>query len=187
MLTAPQLLIAFRAACAPAMFILACYGFPGPLLAGILAAAFVSDIFDGVIARRMGTSTPALRYADTLVDTVFYTTSGVALWILVPGAFDGAWPAIVALVTTHVSRATFELAKYGRTASYHMWSSKALGIVLASALGLSFALEHPTALLTFALWMGVINELEGFAASAILPVWRSDVPSLWHAAGRLSR
>jgi phosphatidylglycerophosphate synthase len=53
MMFAPQILIAFRAACAPLIFVLACFGFPGPLLAGVLVAAFLSDVIDGVIARRM--------------------------------------------------------------------------------------------------------------------------------------
>lgn len=70
-LSAPALLMAFRAACAPAMFVLACFGFPGPIVAAVLAAGFVSDVLDARLARRMGMATPALRYADTLVDTVF--------------------------------------------------------------------------------------------------------------------
>ena len=65
MISPPQILIAFRAACAPALFVLACFDFPGPVLAGVLVAAFVSDVFDGVLARRTGTADlpPLIRYA----------------------------------------------------------------------------------------------------------------------------
>lgn len=181
MISAPQILIAFRAACAPLIFVLACFGFPGPLLAGVLVAAFLSDVIDGVLARRMGTATPGLRYADTIVDTVFYVTAAVAMRLAVPGAFDGVRLLVVALIIVHVSRATFELTKYGRIASYHMWSAKALGLLLAVAMGYGFATGQPTLLFTCALWLGIANELEGFAASAILPAWRADVPSVAHA------
>ena len=81
-LSVPGLLVAFRALCAPAIFVLACYGFPGPLLAGILVAAFVSDVLDGHIARRQGTATPVLRYADTLVDTAFYAAAATVVRLL---------------------------------------------------------------------------------------------------------
>jgi len=42
----------------------------------------------------------------------------------------------------------------------------------------------PNLLLSWALWLGIVNELEGFATSAILPRWQPDVPSLVHALQR---
>jgi phosphatidylglycerophosphate synthase len=173
--------MAFRATCAPVMFVLACFEFPGTLLAGVVAAGFVSDLADAEIARRTRTATPALRYADTLVDTVFYASAAAAMAVAVPGAFDGAGTALMLFIILHVSRATFELAKYGRVASYHMWSAKALGALVAVAVAWSFMSGQPNALVTCALWLGIANEMEGFAASAVLPAWRPDVPSFLHA------
>ena len=184
MISAPQLLILFRAACAPAIFVLACFGWPGRVLAGVLVAGFLSDVFDGVIARRMGTATPTLRYADTLADTAFYIAAAAALAIAVPGAFEASWLPLVALVAIHVSRATFELTKYGRIASYHMWSSKAFGLLLVVALTYGFVTGVPNPLVAWAVWWGIFNELEGFATSAILPAWVPDVPSVLHAYRR---
>lgn len=177
MLSAPEALIAFRVACAPAIFVLACFGFPGPLLAGILAGAFVSDVFDGVIARRLGLVTPALRHADTLADTFFYIAAAIALRVAVPGVFAGAGLPVVLLIAVHVSRTTFELAKYGRIASYHMWSSKLLGVLMVTAMTIVFVTGRPNVLVAVTLWVAIANELEGFVASVILPVWTADVPS----------
>ena len=154
------------------------------MLAGVLAAGFVSDLLDAGLARRLGTSTPSLRYADTLVDTVFYVSAAAAMAVAVPGAFDGAGLWLVALITIHVSRATFEMTKYGRVASYHMWSAQALGVLLAVTMAWTFVAGRPSPLLPWAIWLGIANELEGFAASAILPAWRSDVPSVFHAYRR---
>ena len=78
-LSTPELLIAFRGVCAPAIFVLACFHFPGAVLAAVLVVAFLSDIFDGVIARRQGTATAELRSADTIVDTVFFVSAAIAL------------------------------------------------------------------------------------------------------------
>ena len=181
MLRAPALLIAFRAACAPAIFVLACFDFSGVILSAVVLAALVSDVLDGVIARRTGTATVGLRSADTIVDTVFYAAAGIALKVAVPHAFHGLVVPLLGLIIVHVSRTTFELTKYGRVAAYHMWSSKVLGLVVAAALLLSFLLERPTLLLPCALWLGIANELEGFAASVLLRGWRVDVASLVHA------
>jgi CDP-diacylglycerol--glycerol-3-phosphate 3-phosphatidyltransferase len=180
-MSAPQILMAFRAACGLVIFALACFEFPRPILAGVLAAGFLSDLIDGRVARRMGLVTPSLRYADTLVDTVFYMAAAGALAVAVPVAFEGTGVLLVALTTIHVSRGTFEMTKYGRIASYHMWSAKALGVVLAAAIGYGFATGRSNLILTGAIWLAVVNELEGFAASAVLPEWRADVPSIVHA------
>jgi CDP-diacylglycerol--glycerol-3-phosphate 3-phosphatidyltransferase len=188
-LSPPQVLIALRAVAAPAIFVLACFGFPGPVLAGVVLAAFASDVLDGIVARRLGLATPRLRHADTLVDTIFYAAAGVALRIAVPAAFAGlAWPLSL-WIAVHVSRTTFELSKFGRVTAYHMWSSKALGLVIVLTMTMVFLTGRPSWLVAVALWMGVLNELEGFWTSAILRVWVADVPSLVHALrrGRLAR
>ena len=170
-----------RAACAPGMFILACFGYSGSLLAAILCAGFLSDIFDGVVARRTGTVTAALRRADTLVDTGFYAAAAVALSIAVPRAFEGAGLELALLVAVHVSRATFELAKFGRLSAYHMWSSKALGVLLVTTMTAAFVSGRPNVLIVATVWLAVLNELEGFVASVVLAAWTADVPSVLHA------
>lgn len=104
-LSAPDVLIVFRAACAPALVVLACLGFPGPRLA----------------------------------------------------------------------------AKYGRIASYHMWSSKALGVLIVITMTSMFIAGRPNVLVAVTLWAAVANELEGFLVSVSLPHWSVDVPSLVHA------
>lgn len=181
MLSAPQLLIAFRAACAPAVFVLACFGFSGGVLAAIVVGAVVTDVLDGIIARRTGTATDALRHADTVVDTFFFAAAGISLRVAVPDAYDGLWLPLIALIVVHVSRSTYELTKYGRLAAYHMWSSKALGLLLVSALATAFVTGRPTPLLAAGLWFGILNELEGFLTSLMLARWRCDVPSILHA------
>ena len=159
--------MAFRAACAPVMFVLACFEYPGLLIAGVLAAGFVSDMVDARLARRMGMMTPSLRYADTLVDTVFYVGAAGALAVAVPGAFEGAGLPLVALIIIHVSRATFEVTKSRADhVASRMWSAKALGAPLAAlAVAVSLATGESNILLTCAISLGIGNELEGCAAS----------------------
>ena len=181
MISAPQLLIAFRAFCAPLLFVLACYDFPGAILAAIVVSASVSDILDGAIARRTGTATPALRYADTVVDTIFFVAAALALRVAVPHAYQGLWLPLILLIVVHVSRSTVELVKYGRIAPYHMWSSKVLGLLLVAALVAAFLTGERTTLLGVSLWFGIANELEGLLASMLLAEWRSDVPTVFHA------
>jgi phosphatidylglycerophosphate synthase len=55
----------------------------------LFVVAFVSDYFDGVIARALNVVTRRLRQADSLVDTVFYVVLAVATWTLHPEVLGG--------------------------------------------------------------------------------------------------
>ena len=181
----PRALVAFRAACAPLIVILAWQSPSRELLAGIFAAGFASDVFDGVLARRYGTSTSALRHADTLADTLFYAAAAAAVALRVPDAFAGLRVSLALFVTVYAARAVFEVARYGRVASYHMWSARLFGLLLAAAFEVALVTGRPSPLLTSALMVGIENELEGFLASSILPSWQADVPSIVHAIRRV--
>ena len=62
-----------RLALAPAALVaLAHIDVAGLVLAAALLLGFLSDVLDGVVARRAGAVTPFLRRLDSSVDTVFY-------------------------------------------------------------------------------------------------------------------
>ena len=56
-------------------------GWSGVALASIVVSALVSDIFDGVLARKWQCDTAGVRLFDSMADTVFYVSVGVALWV----------------------------------------------------------------------------------------------------------
>ena len=76
--------------------------------------------------------------------------------------------------------------KYGRKASYHLWSAKAWGVALFAGATALLSFDGGSAWFALMLWPGVIENLEGLAVTAILPTWTHDVPTLIHAV-RLPR
>ena len=72
---------------APVMLLLAWY-YPRPMLFGVcLILAFLSDVFDGILARRLNVATPGLRRLDSIADSTFYVAAlssklwGIGLFI----------------------------------------------------------------------------------------------------------
>ena len=110
-----------------------------------------------------------------------YAAAMLTFWITVPDACEAVGLPAVLFITFHVSRVTFELTKFGRPAMYRMWSGWLFAALLTAGLVYGFAVGQSTALLDWAFCVGMAHELEGFAVSAILPAWRADVPSVWHA------
>jgi len=177
----PSALIAFRGILGPVVLLCAmCYP-EKPIFVGCLVAALLSDFFDGVIARRLGIATAVLRRMDSLADTGFYVCSTTAAFLLYPEILGGyVWP-LAALAVIEGARYVFDFWKFGREASYHMWSSKAWGLLLFATFVslLGFGVGGP--LIPLAIYWGIVADIEGLAISIRLRVWRPDVPTFWHA------
>ena len=177
----PWALVWLRLLLAPAMLLLARY-WPEPLAFGAcLVLAFLSDIFDGVLARRWGSVTPALRRVDSLVDTLFCLAALGAVWIRHPETVRDAAVLLGVLLALEALRYVVDWAKFGREASYHMWSARLWAAVLYTAFFMVLVEGQGGAWVTAALLLGIVSDLEGLAVSLLLPEWRHDVPSLVHA------
>jgi len=183
---APAALVAFRLCCAPVLIVLERLGASGRVLAAVVFLAFLSDIFDGIIARRVGVATANLRRADSIVDAFFYLAALAVLFLRAPNAVRAGGPGIVALVLLEVTRLLVERYKFGKMASYHMWSAKAWGVALWLGFSEAFISGHAGPFFWAAIGVGIVADLEGLASSFILSSWHHDVRSIWHAV-RLQR
>jgi CDP-diacylglycerol--glycerol-3-phosphate 3-phosphatidyltransferase len=177
----PLLLTALRIALAPVIVLLALVRPSSFAFALCLTAAFLSDIFDGVIARRLGVATPALRRLDSAADSVFYIAALYAVWHLHPSVIRERFAALGVLAFLEVARYAFDLAKFGREASYHMWSSKLWGIALFAGFFSALVSGSSGVFVSLAIYVGIVADIEGLAISLILREWKSDVPTVVHA------
>ena len=126
----PVLLTTLRALLSPVVVLLSLYAPLPDAFAACLVLAFLSDIFDGVLARRLGVATANLRRLDSAADTLFYAACAFAAWHLYPSAITERWVPLVVLAALEVARYAVDFLKFQREASYHMWSSKAWGAAL---------------------------------------------------------
>jgi phosphatidylglycerophosphate synthase len=149
----------------------------------ILAMGFVSDICDGIVARRFGVATAGLRRLDSAVDTVFYLAAAACAWRLQPESILSHRWLIGAVIGTLVANLAFEYWKFGREASYHAWLAKAWGASLFAALILLFVAGDDR-LLTIALAIGLASHIENFLITLRLPRWEHDVRSVFTIARR---
>jgi CDP-diacylglycerol--glycerol-3-phosphate 3-phosphatidyltransferase len=169
-----------RLALAPALVVLARTGASGLLLAAALVAGFVSDVLDGVVARRAGVVTPFLRRLDSGVDTVFYLGVAYAAWHRHPDALRALAVPILIVIAAEALNYLVAYARFRREASYHARSARLWGLLLFLALLVLLATGRPT-LLPVALAVGMLAEAETFAITLVLRGWRHDVPSVWNA------
>jgi phosphatidylglycerophosphate synthase len=170
----PLTLTTLRLLLAPFALILSSRSVTGWIWVIILVIAFLSDIFDGVVARRLGVATAGLRRYDSATDTCFYLAMLWAAWKQHPEALrEHAW-GIGAVVVLEVTRNAVDLIKFHREAAYHMWSSKLWGVAnflcFAALLGFSATWGLPLAIV-----VGIYSQTEGLIASMVLTRWTRDM------------
>jgi phosphatidylglycerophosphate synthase len=186
----PWVMAAARAALGPVLIAGAACSWNGFALAGMVVGALVSDIYDGVLARRWRCDTAGVRLFDSMADTVFYLCTAIALWVSEPRLWRSYGGLLIVLLGMEAARFAFDLVKFGRPASYHSYLAKLWGLVMAAGVIAVFALDRSNVLVPVALVLGILCNVEGLAMSAALPVWRKDVKTLaaaWRIRGEVMK
>lgn len=174
----PWLMAGTRAVLGPVMILGARTQWNGLTLAALVVTALLSDIFDGVLARRWKCDTAAVRLFDSMADIVFYAGCAIALWLRYPGIPRDLAMPIAAVVALEALCLGVSLVKFGKLPSYHSYLAKMWGLVLASALVAAFLTKPTAAWIVPALVLGALSNMEGIAMSLIMPMWRQDVKTL---------
>lgn len=177
----PACLVALRLVLAPGLLAAALLHVPSPWLALLLTVAFLSDVFDGISARRLGVATAGLRLADSHTDVVFYLCVLASVWILNPAVLWQVRWVFLALVVVQLASWILDRMKFGRPTALHSYSAKAWGISLFLAALAVFCRYREATFIWAALVVGFISNAEDIAIKLVLPVWTHDVGSIWHA------
>jgi phosphatidylglycerophosphate synthase len=174
----PWAMAAGRGGLGPVLIAGAVGSWNGFALAGIVITALVSDIYDGMLARRWRCDSAAVRLFDSMADTVFYLCTAAALWVYQPQMWYHYAGLFVSLLAFEAARLALDFLKFGKPASYHSYLAKTWGLVMAIAVVGVFASHHENALVPLALVLGILCDLEGLLMSLIMPVWRKDIKTL---------
>ncbi|TFI51098.1 CDP-alcohol phosphatidyltransferase family protein [Mastigocladus laminosus UU774] len=143
--------------------------------------AFLSDIFDGVIARRVGVSTAELRQADSWADVSVYVCIAASGWLVYRDIVIAYRLPLLMVIFAQLLWWIVNLVKYRKPASYHTYSAKFWGITLFIAIVALFGFDYAGIILWFSCIVGIIHTIEEIAMTLILPVWTHDVLSIFHA------
>jgi phosphatidylglycerophosphate synthase len=177
----PWALIGLRIVGCPLIVVGARRGMDGRWLGAVVVAALLSDIYDGVLARRWGSETSALRMSDSIADTVFYLGVVAVLWLREPQVLRGNWRLLAGLFALEGFRYIFDFWKYRKAASYHSYMAKTWGLLIAVAVVGVLSFDGLRPLIWVALIFGIVVNLEGLTMSLMLPRWQNDVKTLGQA------
>jgi phosphatidylglycerophosphate synthase len=179
----PYLLIAFRLVLGPVMIAITYnYGATARLvLFAMLLLGILSDIFDGIIARKHNISTATLRRMDSQTDLVFWVCAGWCAWLLNPEIIIANKYAIITIFVMEGLTYLFSFLKFGKETCTHALLSKLWGITLFAAFTSIIGFGYGGVFLAMAITFGIISHIDVYLIILFLPQWTHDVPSAWHA------
>lgn len=151
-----------------------------PFFVAAFVVAFLSDIFDGVLARRWGVSTAGLRQADSWADVCLYSCILVCFWRVYPNVAIAYRLPLLAIGLAQLLWLLVGLVKFGQPASFHTYSAKFWGITLGVAIVMLFGLGSAAGL-GLAIGVGILHSAEEIAMMLVLREWQHDVLSILHA------
>ena len=182
-----NLLSGFRLLAVPPLLVLSWTNRPTPFLV-LLACALVSDLVDGTVARHASRPSILGPRLDSWADFATYLTVPLCAWWLWPKLLRTEAPFVLAFVAAYLVPTIIGLLKYRRITSYHTWMSK-LSAVLVGSSGFFMFATGVTSPFEWTVPVLVLAGAEEVALTLLLPEWRANVPSFWHALkdGRLTQ
>ncbi|MBV6622474.1 MAG: CDP-alcohol phosphatidyltransferase family protein [Rivularia sp. (in: Bacteria)] len=142
--------------------------------------AVLSDIFDGIIARRLKVSTTQLRQADSWADICLYLCVAISAWLVYSQVIINFRLPLLSAIAIQLILFAISLIKFQKFPSFHTYTAKAWGLTLLIATVGLFGFSYANTL-----WLPIIfcwiNSLEEIAMTLLLPIWQCDVLSIFHA------
>ncbi len=175
----PNLLSCGRLLLVPVLLALAWSGKSGWFLA-CLILSILTDVADGNLARRWKITSELGARLDSLADFSTNLSLPFCAWWLRPDVVRHELAFLAVGLFFFLAPIAFGFLKYRRLTSYHTWGDKLVFVATSIAVPVIFA-GGPGWLLRVVVPLVVISQIDEMAITALLPEWRANVPSFWHA------
>jgi CDP-diacylglycerol--glycerol-3-phosphate 3-phosphatidyltransferase len=185
LLTAPNLLTAFRIVCAPVLLVMAWQGYATAFMA-LLVAAFLSDALDGLVARLSGQVSQFGAKLDSWADAILFSTITVSAWWLWPEIVRREAVYVGVVMASYLLPAIVGYLKFRAVTSYHTWIVKFAVATVGLSLFVLF-LGGPAWPFRLGTALCVLAAVEEIAITAVSTELHSDVRSLLDVLKHLSR
>lgn len=147
----------------------------------LLSIGLLTDLFDGIIARKLNISSEKLRRLDSSIDQVFFISVAIATYIQCPDFFKTNFIKLAFLIGSEILIYLVSYLKFKKEIATHSIGAKIWTLFLfATLIEIMFACDS-VVLFEICLWVGLATRLEILVIVLTLKKWANDVPTLYHA------
>lgn len=146
-----------------------------------LILGLLSDILDGIAARKLGVSSPGFRRLDSNIDQVFYFSMLAGMFLHSSFFFQDNWLQITFLVSSEIAIYMVSYIRFRKEVATHSWGAKLWSLSLVATFIDVILNDSSFTLFQICFWLGLVSRLEIVAILLSLEEWTSDVPTFYHA------
>ncbi len=143
--------------------------------------AIISDIFDGIIARKLKISSQEMRRLDTKIDTIFWFSCLFYICLNHADFLKSHLLKIGILVFSELLITLFGFLKFHERISYHTILSKFWALLLLWFVVTLISKNSATLSFEIAFWYGIVVQLEILLIAIILKNNQTDIPNVCQA------
>ncbi len=147
----------------------------------ILSLGLLTDVFDGIVARKLNISSQKLRRLDSTVDQIFFVSVAFATYIQCPEFFSTNATKLIILFGFEVLAYITCFVKFKKEIATHSIGAKTWTLFLFATLIQVIFQCQSVLLFNLCFWIGLITRLEIMAIIFALKTWTNDVPTFYHA------
>ncbi|MDR6967088.1 CDP-diacylglycerol--glycerol-3-phosphate 3-phosphatidyltransferase [Flavobacterium arsenatis] len=147
----------------------------------LFTIGLLTDIFDGIIARKLAISTQNLRRLDSTIDQIFFVSVLYSTFLQCPDFFKTNSLQLLILVGFEALTYLVCFLKFKKEIATHAIASKIWTLILFSTLIQIMATCNSNVLFQICFYTGVLTRLEIIGIILLLKNWTNDVPSIYHA------
>ena len=147
----------------------------------LLTIGLLTDVFDGIIARKLNISSEKLRRLDSGIDQVFFISVAISTYIQCPNFFKLNLMKLIVLFSAEALIYLVSYIRFKKEIATHSIGAKIWTLILFATLVEIMVHCKSVVLFELCLWIGLLTRLEILAIILILKKWTNDVPTIYHA------
>ncbi|BAV06472.1 CDP-alcohol phosphatidyltransferase family protein [Filimonas lacunae] len=150
-------------------------------MVALLVTGLLTDVFDGIIARKLNVSTQRLRRLDSSIDQVFWIAVLAACCITCPAFFIRNYVYLLIVLGAEVLTYVVSFIRFKKEVATHAIASKVWTLtILATLIQVILSCDSGW-LFQCCFYLGVVTRVEILLILCIIKSWHNDIPSIYHA------
>lgn len=151
------------------------------IIVSLIILGVLTDIFDGIITRKLNVSTQKLRRMDSSVDQVFWICCLIGAYLICGDFFNANYLKLLILLAVEGLTYVVSFIRFKKEVATHTILSKIWTLTIMGALIQVIISCNSLMLFNICFYLRVFSILEIIAILIVLKNWTNDIPSLYHA------
>jgi len=151
----------------------------GYTIVSLMLLGILSDVFDGVVARKLNVDTERIRILDSNVDMFFWGACLTSIFIINKEFVIQNLTLILIVVALEIIAYIVSFSRFKKTIATHTYLAKAWSIFLFLFLSELVLTHESIYFFNLVIWIGILSRLEIILILLLTKQWVIDVPSVF--------